>query len=264
MLSLHQELIQTLIPGKILAVQVGLSRTAVLAETDDGIRCGMTASLSNPDLEHHIRPSVRNAGHLHELSALELASLVESESFTEVAIGYATINALLPRQPEAWVDLNAEDYLAQYGAGKNVAVVGHFPFTNRLRSLAKSLWVLELNPREGDLPAQAAPEFIPQADLIAITATTLINRTFKGLIDLCRPGTPVVLLGPSTPLSPIMFQHGIQILSGTIVTEPQATMLCISQGSSLRQLRDAGVVRLVTMYQPGKKDPHLFESTEFD
>lgn len=247
MTNLNESLIKTLLPGKILAVQVGFSRTAVLAETDDGIRCGLTATLSNPEFEHCRQPAVRNAGHLHEMPAPELAVLVDSPSFTEVAIGLATINALLPRNPEQWIDLNAEDYLIEHGTGKNVVVIGHFPFIHRIKLCVKNLWVLELNPREGDLPARSAPEIIPQADIVAITATTLINKTFQGLIDLCRPDACVILIGPSTPLSPVLYDHRIDILSGTIVTDPHTTIVGIGQGISLSQLRQAGAVRLVSM-----------------
>lgn len=247
MTTLNDTLLQSLLPGKILAVQVGLSRTAVVAETEAGIRCGLAATLSNAEFQHHVQPSVRKAGHLHEMPAADLAGLVESSSFTEVAIGLATINALLPRNPNQWADLNAEDYLAQWGLNQNIAIVGHFPFIKRLKSLAKNLWVLELNPKDGDLPAQAAPEIIPQADLVAITAMTLINKTFQGLIELCRPDARVILIGPSAPLSPTLYDYGIDILSGTIVTDPEAALMGIGQGISLHQLRQAGVIRYVTM-----------------
>lgn len=246
-MTIYDRLIQSILPGKIIAVQVGLSRTAVIAETDNGIRCGLAATLSNSDLDHRMETPVRNAGQLNQMQPVELAGLIESHSFTEVAIGLATINTLLPQNPEQWVDLNAEDYLVNYGANKNVAVVGHFPFVNRLRTITQNLWVLELKPREGDLPAQAAPEIIPQADLVAITATTLINKTFQGLIELCRSDARVILVGPSTPLSPVMFDYGIDILSGTIVTDPQAALIGIGQGICFHQLRQRNIVRLVTM-----------------
>jgi uncharacterized protein (DUF4213/DUF364 family) len=246
-MGINNALIQTLLPGKILAVQIGFSRTAILAETDDGIRCGLAATLSNQEYVNHCQPAVQNAGHLHEMHYTDLASMIESPSFTEVSIGLATINTLLPRNPDQWVDLNAQDYLFQHGANKNVAVVGHFPFVNRLKQFVKNLWVLELNPREGDLPAQAAPEIIPQADVVAITGTTLINKTFQSLIDLCRRDAHVILIGPSTPLSPVLYDHGIDIISGTIVIDPEAALIGIGQGISLRQLSQAGIVRLVTM-----------------
>ena len=246
-MSITTELIETLLPGKVQAVQVGFSRTAVVVETDEGLRCGLAATLSNPDFDHRCSFPVRDAGHLHEMSCTDLAALVESPSFTEVSIGLATINALLPRCPAQWADLNADDYLAEHGAGRNVAVVGHFPFVDRLKTLAKQTWVLELVPKPGDFPAQAAPNIIPQADVVAITATTLINKTFQGLIELCRSDARVVLIGPSTPLSPVLHKHGVSVLSGTIVTDPQFTLRGIAQGISFHQLRQEQAVRLVTI-----------------
>lgn len=250
-MTLAGQLQKAILPGRILDIRVGYSRTAVLAETDEGMRCGLAATLSNPEMMHHVRPAVLKAGHLLEMDYRELAALSESPSFTEVAIGMAAINALLPQTPEKWAELKAEDYLIQNGAGKNVALIGHFPFLERLRANVKQLWVLELHPREGDLPAQAAPEIIPQADFVAVTATTLINQTFDGLIALCRPDAVVVLIGPSTPLSPVLYKYGVHILSGTVVTDLQAAMLGISQGISMHQLRQAGCVRFVTMQKEG-------------
>jgi len=61
----------------------------------------------------------------------------------------AAINALLPQNPTAWTELNAEDYLIQYGTGKDIAVIGHFPICQNLTILCRNLWVLELEPKDG-------------------------------------------------------------------------------------------------------------------
>jgi uncharacterized protein (DUF4213/DUF364 family) len=238
-------LFKELVPGEILGVQVGLSRTAVLARTANGIQCGLAATLTDAEMDHHARPSVMRAGHLHQLNCLELAALAQSDSQTEVSVGLAAINALLPGYPEHWMELNAEKYLLQSGVGKNIAVIGHFPFVQALRRVAQNVWVLELHPREGDLPADAAPEIIPRADVIVITATTLINKTFNGLMELRRSGAEVVLLGPSTPLSPVLYDYGVNVLSGTVVVKPEDTLRYIGQGAGLRQLQAAGCVQLV-------------------
>jgi uncharacterized protein (DUF4213/DUF364 family) len=246
-MSLISEIYATLLPAKILSIQVGYSRTAVLAETARGLSCGLAATLANAEFEHRCHPSVRNAGHLLEMTNQELVNLAESDSYTEVSIGLAVINALIPVDPSSYVELNAEEYLRHNAEHKNVALVGHFPFVERLKPDVKNLWVLELDPRPGDLPADAAPEYIPQADVVAITATTLVNHTFEGLLALCKPTSKVMLLGPSTPLSPVLFKHGVDLLCGTIVTDPQAVMLGIGQGGSSHQLHHAGATRLITL-----------------
>lgn len=234
--------------ARIQSVTIGLFWTAVVAEVDGASRCGLAATMSNAEFEHARQPAVADPGHMEQQSALELANLVFSESHTEAALGLATINALLLPIENA-VDLPAEDYIARQGAESRVAVIGHFPFVTRLRDQVKELWVLELNPKEGDHPASAAPTIIPRADILAITATTLINHTFEGIFKLRKPGARVLLLGPSTPLSPILFDHGIDVLSGTIVDKPDVVLPLVRQGATFRQIRKQGV-RLVTLESP--------------
>jgi hypothetical protein len=106
--------------------------------------------------------------------------------------------------------------------------------------------VLELAPRPGDLPASAAAEVIPQADMVALTSMTLLNHTFDGLLALRRPDAQVMLLGPSTPLAPLLFERGVHLLSGAVVEDVDAVLRGVSEGAGFRQLHRLGV-RLVTM-----------------
>lgn len=243
------DLIKVLLPGRILSIQVGLSRTAVLAETSEGLRCGLAASLSSDEFGHRCDPRVKRAGHLLEMEPAELVDLIHSSSQTETSIALAVINALLPKIEMPMSDLNATAYLLKNGREKNIALIGHFPFVEEMKPQVKNLWVLELNPHDGDLPADAAPQIIPQADFLAITATTLINHTFEKLVSLCREDATVIMLGPTTPLSPVLFDNGVDILSGTEILDPAAVMLGIAQGASTRQLNKEGFTRYVTMFK---------------
>jgi uncharacterized protein (DUF4213/DUF364 family) len=114
------------------------------------------------------------------------------------------------------------------------------------------LSVLDRRPGEDALPAQAAVEVIPNADVLALTATSLINHTFEELMALRNPDARVVMLGPSTPLSPVLFDHGVQLLSGSVVEEIDTVLQAVSQGANFRQVRPLGV-RLVTMERRQKK-----------
>ncbi len=75
---------------------------------------------------------------------------------------------------------------------------------------------------------------------------TLLNHTFDGLLALRRPDAPVMLLGPSTPLAPLLFDRGVDLLSGSVVEDIDAVLRGVSQGANFRQLHRLGV-RLVTM-----------------
>jgi uncharacterized protein (DUF4213/DUF364 family) len=245
--SLFNDLLANLPDAPVKTVLIGTHWTAVLAEVEGRLRCGLASSQPPTDDHHHGGgPAVRDAGRLHHKSSRELAEMIHASSPPEISVGMATINALLPQLEDAWIDLNAEAVIAERGAGKRVALVGHFPFIPRLQERVGHLSVLELNPRLGDLPANAAPEVIPQADVLALTSLTLLNRTFDGLMRLRRPDALVLLLGPTTPLSPILFDYGVHILSGSIVEDLEAVLDTVGQGASFRQVHRAGV-RLVTM-----------------
>lgn len=240
------QLLPTLPDGNLLSVQVGLYWTAVVLDVDGEIRCGLAGTQGDNSHPYTNQASILEAGNLLKRSARDLAGLVNSENTPEVSIGLAAINALLPRSPDRWVDIHAEQVIARFGAGKNVALIGHFPFVPRLRPRVGNLWVLEQEPREGDLPTEMAPEIIPQADVLAITAATLINRTFDSLMALRRPGALTLLIGPSAPLSPRLFEVGVDIISGSIVENPEAVLCGLSQGANFHQLRSLGI-RLVSM-----------------
>ncbi|MCU0520594.1 MAG: DUF364 domain-containing protein [Anaerolineae bacterium] len=225
---------------------VGVHWTFVAVEIDGRISGGLASTLSEGSHAHAHdgAPAVIDAGHLLSRSAIELAAMVGSARSLEIGIGMATLNALLEVDPLACVEVNAADLIAERGAGRNVAVVGHFPFIPRLHEVAGTLWVLELNPRAGDLPAEAARDILPRADVVAITGTSLLNGTFGALVALCRPDAYVLLLGATTPLSPVLFQMGVDALAGTLVVDPERVRLAVSQGATFRQIPGK---RLLTM-----------------
>ncbi len=250
--NIMDDILTTLPDGATREVRIGAFWTAVVADVDGHRRCGLAATLRGDDQYHHDGgPSVVDAGHLNEKSALDLARLIRSPRPLEATIGTAALNALLPRREDLWVDVDAADVIAQHGQGKGVVLVGHFPFVPRLREQVGQLWVLEQNPREDDLPADAAPDVIPQADVLAMTGTTLMNHTFAELMALRRPDALVLLLGPSTPLATQLFDAGVHVLSGVAVEAIDAVLHSVGQGANFRQLRHHGV-RLVTMQAPSR------------
>lgn len=251
-MKLLDDLLAALPDGEVLDVCIGLHWTAVVVRSNGQVRCGLASTLAASH-HHSDGPDVPQAGHLHTLSARSLAQLACSEQLTQASIGVAAINALQPLQPETWRDLNAEEVIAAHGAGKSVALIGSFPFVPTLRSRVGRLFVLELQPKDSELPAQAAPDILPQADVVAITGTTLINHSFESLLALCAPRATVLLLGPSTPLSPLLFAHGIDLLSGSVVTDIDGVLAAVKQGANFRQVHRAGV-RLVTMSRDGWRD----------
>jgi uncharacterized protein (DUF4213/DUF364 family) len=69
-------------------------------------------------------------------------------------------------------------------------------------------------------------------------------------LKLCRPEALVMVLGPTTPLSPLLFDHGATIISGTLVIDEQAVMQTVSQGATFPQVE--GVRKLTMVAQRSK------------
>lgn len=249
-MKLIDDLLAVVPDGETVQVIIGLHWTAVVADVAGERRCGLASTLAG--VRPHGEVDVPQAGQLEQMSAREVAGLAATDNLTLRSIGVAAINALLPPLPERWVERNAEQVIAEAGAGKTVALVGHFPFISRLRSQVGALHVLEKNPGLDEHPATAAPTLVPQADVVAITSMTLLNGTLDGLLALCRPAARVLLLGPSTPLHPLLFDYGVEMLSGAWVTAVAPVLHIVQQGAVFRQVHKAGV-QLVTMVGKGSK-----------
>jgi uncharacterized protein (DUF4213/DUF364 family) len=216
-------------------VIVGAFQTAVVLESEPP-RCGLSSSLTTDHHHNHSRPSVSRAGDLLETTARRLADGLCSSSWLEASIGMAALNALLEVDEHSCTEVNAREIILERGADRRVAIVGHFPFVDRVRREARESWVLELNPCPSDEPADRAGDIIPKADVVALSGTTLINHTFDELVKLCRPNAYVLILGASTPLTPLLFEFGVDAVSGTVVSDIEGALRAIRQGANYRQI----------------------------
>jgi len=106
--------------------------------------------------------------------------------------------------------------------------------------------VVERKPQSGDIPDSEAKRVIPQADVIAITGTALINGTMGELLSLCPKKSLVMVLGPTAPLSPVWFDYGVDLVSGTRVVDPELVLRLVSEGVVFKQVHGRGI-KLLTM-----------------
>jgi len=220
-------------------------RTCVYWTSVTSLHCGLASTMAASILpsEGH---QVECAGHLLPTGAKALAKLSLSSHILEASIGIATINSMMSIDESLCIDLNAGAEIRAQGVGKRIAIIGHFPFVKGLRAEAKELWVFELPGRghPGDFIGDEMETLLPRAEVVAITSTTLINHTLGGILDLIAPDAYKMMLGPSTPLSPVLFNCGFDTLSGSIVIDRDQVLDCISQGANFRQVRG---VRKVTI-----------------
>jgi uncharacterized protein (DUF4213/DUF364 family) len=215
---------------------VGAHWTAVLSK-----HCGLSSTFHDPP-PHRM---VRDAGNLLQKNAKELAEYALSDVQLEASLGMAALNSLIEINTETCMELNALNVLEEKGRGRAVAVIGHFPFVPKLKKTAKELWVLELNPREGDLSADEAGNILPGADVVCITGTSFINHSVDELLSFCGKNSFVLMVGATSPMSPVLFDYGVDMIAGALVVDQKEAVECISQGASFKQIK--GVKRLIMM-----------------
>ena len=202
--------------------------------------CGLSSTFREEGPSHD--RGVRDVGNLTRKTALELAEYAKSESLLEASIGMATINSLIDIDESRCIEKNAFEIILEKGQRKNVAIVGHFPWIPKLKGKTKNLWVLEQRLREGDLPAKQADRILPQCDVVGITGTSFINHTLEGLLNLCKEAY-VLLIGPTSPMSPILFDYGIDAICGSKIIDPDQLIRSISEGATFKEVTG---VRLLT------------------
>jgi uncharacterized protein len=187
-------------------------------------------------------------GKLRGRRAADLAPEALSGHGIRRAVGIATVNALADccwqRRPHPDIELrhgiDAFD-ATDIRHGDKVVVVGAFvPFLKELKRRGQAFLVLEQDPatlKADELPffrpAERAAEILPDADVVLITGSTLVNNTLEGLLALARPEARVTVVGPTVGMLPDAFlARGADVLGCVRITEPDAFLDLLAEGGS--------------------------------
>ncbi len=184
--------------------------------------------------------SLPDPGSYQGRALADLASLMESENIFERVLGFAAINAHHNRYDLDGAALNGLDIIKP--AGERTVVIGRFP---ELDEKLPGAAVIEQDPGPGDYPPEAGAELIPAAEYLAITASTLSNGSLAELLELAPSSAVTVLIGPSVPLTPRLFEFGITTLSGFVAGDSAGIAKRITEGAAVRALKPLG--RYVTL-----------------
>ena len=185
-------------------IKVGSTWTIVQA----GKYCGIAVTVNEQD------SPVKDYSFLYGRSLREVAELCKSWDFTDASVGTAALNAYLNSKENAEKlgcsdTTSAFDDYKEKAAEKKCAIIGHFIHLERFLTDSE-VFVLERRPLPGDYPDSACEYILPEMDYTFITGSAFINKTLPRLLELSR--YPVIL-GPSTPLSPVLFDYGARELS---------------------------------------------------
>ena len=231
--KLYDQLIVNL-PDHILIDDVVSGSHWTMVRAGAYVGCAMTVSIETVAPLH--------PGNFIGTSLKDAAACVKSWNLLEASIGMAAINAyynnadqlnrLLDAMPQI-VQQSAEDAFEAHKEqirGKKVAVIGHFPKLDFLSEIA-SLSILERNPRPGDYPDSACEYLLPEQDFIFITGSTLVNKTLPRLLELSQ-NAYTILVGPSSPLCPALFEYGIDEINTTIMLDGDACKEVVKNGGT--------------------------------
>lgn len=217
-------------------VVIGLNWT--LVEAGDGCGLAHTPARDAPGCR-----AVEGAGGLAARGLRALAGLVRSGNPVEVAVGLAALNAAFNTATVAGVPLNGLDAFAADPTG--TVVVGRFP---GLAARLPGCTVVERRPGPGEVAEAEAAPHVARATGLLLTASALANGGVTRFLALAPPGCRVALVGPGTPLTPLLHAAGIGILAGTVVTDADAAARIVAEGGTVRTL--AAATRPVTLVAP--------------
>ena len=174
--------------------------------------------------------------------------MVSAKSGVEISIGLAALNAGM-NIPPVDASLNAGALLKDLAQGRKAVIVGDFPFAVEIQTVASSLDLLELRPVSDSTPWDQWDKVLGDCEVAAITSTALISRSLAYFLK-ATPKAVRILIGPSTPVTPLMFDQGADILSGCRFTNPEAVMAAIERDATFREIKRAGVDLICCLRKP--------------
>lgn len=188
------------------------------------------------------------SGRLSGRPVREYLADLDSDNILRKTLGIAALNAL---SASCWDRRPPRDYAIAIGkdsfnelelpeGGKTVVVGALVPMLKKLIKANADFHVLEmdastLKPAEMPYyaPAQDAPKYVPEADLLVITGVTILNDTLPGLLEMAKPGAQILVTGPTASMLPdAFFKRGVGLMGGILVTKPDELLDIISEGGS--------------------------------
>jgi len=221
---------------------IGLHWTIVCSEKGIGLAKTLKGGKTGEELRYIVGMPLK-----------KLAPHVKSWNMLNASLGLAAINSTLNTSEKVWEITEPSDFEKdEISAGKGnvfanndlsqmykkVAFVGHIPKLEELKNMCE-LSILDSNPRPGDYPDAACEFILPEQDLIYITGTAFINKTMPRLLELSRHAK-LILLGPSVPISPILFQYGVDAIAGMIVANKELVWQTVQEGGNKNIYENGG------------------------
>ena len=232
MRRLYDESLELAEAATVTSLTVGLGYTAVATSADD-------LGLSYTWIEGRERRSYANGYRdVEGQCAVVLLERLLSDDPFQRSVGLATVNALHRRRAHEYDDddgspLSRSLQLMGIGPGTHVAMVGYFPpLARSLPELGAELEVIDTSLGLGD-PVEFRARLGSWADVLVMTATTILNGSTEELLAAMAPHVRAILMGPSTPLVPRAFAHlPVTALAGIVPFDAAGVEKAVRHGAA--------------------------------
>ena len=228
----------------IADVCIGLHMTAV--QLSDG-SVGMAGTESETQL--HCTKKDRDFGEFTPLQILgrSVEDLLGSRKETSIvrSLQVAVLNAgssgLIKESSYRILENTDPVDLLDLSGQQTITIVGAFQsYIHKIAATGNRLRVLELNEaalmpehRHFYVPADEFSSVLADSAVVIITGFTLVNNTLDQLLASCRPGSVIILTGPSSSILPdVLFRHHVTMLGSTRITKPELLMPLVRQGAT--------------------------------
>lgn len=175
-----------------------------------------------------------------------IRELFDTRETLRVSTGMSCLNSALP-VPEGVFDGNAIDLFLDRAKNLRTCFIGHFPAADQWRAQGYPVDVIELFPQPGDIHWEHSHKALAAADLVFITGLTLVNGTFPEVVRRTPNARYRVLLGPTVPLSPVLFDYGVHLVGSTLILDVDRAVDCCRWGAGSEIFEQEGVMRRVNL-----------------
>jgi len=163
------------------------------------------------------------------ISSLKTAVL---NAFSSKIISSGTYRILENFDPVELLDL---------GSQKTITVVGAFQsYIRKISLTGNRLFVLEMNEnaltdeqKKFYVPHEDFNKILPQSDIVIITGQTLVNDTIDDILEAVKPGSQVIVTGPSSGILPdILFKNKVSVVGTVRITKPDILFSIVREGGT--------------------------------
>lgn len=188
------------------------------------------------------------SGRLENRKVIDYLDDLEHKNILRKTLAIAVLNALsmlcwenrIDTPYKTIYDADTFDMVDIPSEGKSIVIGALVPMIKKLiqsnadfKILEKDIRTLKGKELEYFVSQEDAYKYIPKADLLVITGTTLLNDTLPDILDNIKPGADVIVTGPTVSMLPdAFFKHGVSMLGGIQVTNTDELLSIISQAGS--------------------------------